>query len=451
MENLLSTGIADAFAKALQAGLVRKEDSSLIFYDLSYFEQRIHQLQDMFPPDSLHGLAIKACPLAGIMKLAGVMGCGVEAASIGEVNLALELGFDPWMIVYDSPVKTREELEFALKQGIHLNLDNFSELERVKVLLDRGITGRGHTGNTETGSKIGIRVNPQVGDGTILESSVAGEYSKFGVPLKFRRKELIDAFLNHDFLRGVHLHVGSQGCSPELLVEGVGKLYDLMLEINDLSFERKGFRQVSRFDIGGGLPVSYEKEHEPVSMKEYVVALRKRAPLLFPDGPGKPGSAPGSVSGIKLITEFGRWTYTNAGWAISRVEYVKHDPSVNTAMIHVGADLFLRECLNPRDWKHEYTVLDRDGRIRTGNSENPWNLAGPLCFSGDILAKGLTLPPVEEGDYIVIHDSGSYTFSMWSRYNSRFAPRILGYRDGGKSFELIRERETMDDIMRFWT
>ena len=73
-----------------------------------------------------------------------------------------------------------------------------------------------------------------------------------------------------------------------------------------------------------------------------------------------------------------------------------------------------------------------------------------MCFSGDILAKGVMLPPVEEGDYIVIRDTGSYTFSMWSRYNSRQTPRILGYRNNGASFELIKEREAMDDLAGFW-
>jgi diaminopimelate decarboxylase len=117
-------------------------------------------------------------------------------------------------------------------------------------------------------------------------------------------------------------------------------------------------------------------------------------------------------------------------------------------MIHVGADLFIRECLNPSDWKHEYTVLDCKGNPKTGYSSNPWNLAGPLCFSGDILAKNVILPEIEEGDYIVIHDSGGYTFSMWSRYNSRFAPRILGYQ--GDAFEILKEREGMDELIRFW-
>ena len=460
MENLTPGKISSAFKKALQAGLIRREDSAVIFYDLTFLKERLSSLSSCFPAGTLHGLAVKACPLSKVMQLTKELGYGVEAASMGEVKLALQLGFDPGMIVYDSPVKTIEELEFALLAGIHLNLDNFSELERVKTLLKK----------LESKSTIGIRINPQIGEGSIKESSVAGEYSKFGVPLRFKKNELINAFLENDFLSGMHLHVGSQGCPLEMLVEGTGKLYDFMLEVNRLTSESKGYAQVTTFDIGGGLPVSYSKGRQPVPMEAYALALKKRAPLLFserslpvpgnPDpGPplpasGSPLPAPGSPlhdHSIRLITEFGRWTYTNPGWTISRVEYVKHDPGVSTAMLHVGADLFVRECLNPKDWLHEYTLLDGEGNPRTGNSVNPWNLAGPLCFSGDILAKGVSLPGVQEGDHIVIHDTGGYTFSMWSRYNSRFAPRIIGYYNEGESFVVIKEREEIDDIIRFWT
>ena len=147
MENLSPDKISTAFRKALQAGLIREVDSAVIFYDISFLQKRITDLKSCFPQGTLHGLAIKACPLTGIMKLTKDLGCGVEAASMGEVKLALHNGFKPEMIIYDSPVKTHEELEFALNEGVHLNLDNFSELERVKGLLaksgERPVTAAG--------------------------------------------------------------------------------------------------------------------------------------------------------------------------------------------------------------------------------------------------------------------------------------------------------------------
>ncbi len=445
MENISQSKTSSVFKKAVLSGFIRKEDSAAILYDLSFLKQRIAYLKSCFPKETLHGLAIKACPLAGIMQLTNELGCGVEAASMGEVRLALHAGFDPGMIVYDSPVKTAEEIAFALSQGVHLNVDNFAELGRINGEMAKWRNGEKTNG--EKPGTVGIRINPQIGTGTILESSVAGEYSKFGIPLKTKRQELIKAFMENDFLTGVHLHVGSQGISLEMLVEGTGRLYDLMLEINSLTMEQKGFSQITTFDIGGGLAVSYFRDKQPVSMEDYVAALKQRAPLLFSHQPSDISHQP---SAIRLITEFGRWTYTNSGWTVSRVEYVKQDPSINTAMLHVGADLFLRECLNQKDWSHEYTVLDNDGNIKTDVAANQWNLAGPLCFAGDILAKNVSLPVILEGDFLVIHDTGGYTFSMWSRFNSRFAPRIIGYYNDGEEFVLLKEREGMEDLIRFW-
>jgi diaminopimelate decarboxylase len=432
--NLATAEISDTFRNALSGGYVREEDTALIFYDLAFLEERIHRLLSLFPPATMHALAIKANPLLNVLEFTRDINArvGVEAASLGEVRLALHAGYESGRIVYDSPVKTQPEIEEALNFGVHLNADNFTELGRIADILK----------SRASMSTIGIRINPQVGVGSIAESSVAGEYSKFGVPLKQSRQELLDAFIRYPWLTGVHLHVGSQGCSPEMLAEGAGRLYDLVMEINEKRVAA-GLRSVTLFDIGGGMPVSYSNDLTPVSMESYVAALEERMPLLFRKDPSK-----SAARQPVIITEFGRWVYTNPGWTISRVEYVKNDPGISTAMIHVGADLFVRECLNPSDWKHQYSVLDSRGRIKTGTSKAPWNLAGPLCFSGDILAKNVALPPVEEGDYIVIHDTGGYTFSMWSRYNSRFTPRILGYKGG--SFEILKERETPEDLIRFW-
>ena len=452
--NLNVESIGTALHSALTRNIIREEDSAVIFYDLSFLELRIRFLSACFPPGTLHGLAIKANPLIRIMEFVKNVApnIGVEAASIGEVTLALKAGYQPDQIVYDSPVKTMADLEYALQKGVNINIDNFSELDRVNQLT-----------LTPSGS-IGLRVNPQIGTGTIAESSVAGEYSKFGIPINQNRPELEDAFLRYPWLKGVHLHVGSQGCPMHMLIDGIGILYDFVMNVNAKRHET-GFPPISVFDIGGGLPISYKSDTEPPSMEEYVNAIISRAPVLFDkewsenkiksQGRTFKSETPRtkaemlSVSPM-LITEFGRWIYTNSGWTVSRVEYVKHERAGNTAMLHVGADLFVRECLNPKDWQHNYSLFDREGRLKTGSDVYPYNLAGPLCFSGDIIARNVLLPKVDEGDLIVIHDTGGYTFSMWSRYNSRQTPRILGYFNNGEKFEILKERETLEELHRFW-
>ena len=423
ISNLTSKKIQSAFQAALKCGLIRNEDTSVIFYDLDFLEERIRHLVSLFPPTTLHGVAIKANPLLRVLEILNKLEVGAEAASLGEVMIALLTGYAPRKIVYDSPVKTIEELEFALKTGIHINLDSLSELERVATIKKK----------IDSVSTLGIRINPQVGTGTILESSVAGEYSKFGVPVKTKRGELAEAFARYEWLKGVHLHVGSQGCPMEMLLKGIEVVYEFVMEVNS----KPGHPQVNIFDIGGGFPISYDHQKVPVEMELYVDNMKKRFPLLFTDQ-------------FTLFTEFGRWVHTNPGWTMSRVEYVKHDTAINTAMIHTGADLFVRECLNPSAWPHEYTVLDKHGMIKTGKDKNPYNLAGPLCFSGDILSKNVDLPVIEEGDFLIIHDTGGYTFSMWSHYNSRQTPRILGYYKDGARFEVLKDREGLEDLIGFW-
>jgi diaminopimelate decarboxylase len=120
-------------------------------------------------------------------------------------------------------------------------------------------------------------------------------------------------------------------------------------------------------------------------------------------------------------------------------------------MIHVGADLLLRKCYNPEDWHHEIFVVDHNGMIKDGTDKNKYVIAGPLCFAGDVIANGIEMPIIEPGDYIIIQDTGAYTLSMWSRYNSRQIPKVIGYTEEGNDFEIIKERECLDNIFEFWS
>lgn len=420
--------MSHTFLAALKKGIVNENDSSLIFYDLSYLKERVLDLVDLFPKSTLHAVAIKANPLTKILDFLRPLDAGLEAASLPELYLAEKAGFSKNKIVFDSPVKTIPEIEYAMDLGVHINADSIFELNRIAELLKK----------RKTTATFGIRINPQVGTGSILSTSVAGEFSKFGVPIKEYRNELIDYFLKHDWLTGVHLHIGSQGCPLNQLVDGVKIVYDFANQVNDMLERNKCERRIDIFDLGGGLPVSYYKNEMPVTMTEYKKELSAQCPGLFQEK-------------FKLITEFGRYINANTGWVVSRVEYLKHYNQLKTAMIHVGADLFLRECYRPEDWHHEIAVLDGKGHLKTGKDDTTYVIAGPLCFAGDIIAKEIELPPVEPGDYIVIQDTGAYTLSMWSRYNSRQIPKVVGYYKNGEKFEILKERETLETLRDFWS
>lgn len=400
MQNhLTSERIEKLLERVFQSpGFDGKRDTTIVVYDLEYLRARIDSIAKAFPAEAFHTIAIKANSLPKLLAYVKDMGFGMEAASLGELKIAEESGYPPEKVVFDSPVKTYEELEYALKKGIHLNADSLAELGRIAQLLE----------NIDTSSNIGLRINPQVGVGNIAITSVAGNYSKFGVPLSENRQAIIESYRKYPWLNGIHLHVGSQGCEPEMLVDGARMVLELAEEIRE-----KTSRSITYFDIGGGLPVSYHREEKPVNMQHYADLLKASCPELF-DGT------------YKLITEFGRYIHTNTGFVASRAEYVKHDQEINTAMIHVGANMFIREAYHPQQWKHEFSVANPQGKIKSGQTKNPWIVAGPLCFAGDIIARNIHLPPVEEGDYVVVHDSGGYVLAMWSEYNSREKPGAFG-------------------------
>ena len=427
--NLSAEEMSKAFSNALyDYDLISSDDTAIIFYDLTFLAERIKDMQKQFPSATLHAIAVKANPLTNILCKIKALGAGAEVASLPELYLSEKAGFAPENIVFDSPCKTKADLEYALSLGICLNADSFDELDRIVEILKT---------NTSK-SIIGLRINPQVGPGSIKSTSVAEGISKFGIPLNENRERIIQYYLKHDFLRSIHVHIGSQGCPVPLVINGIRKVLDLANEVNIRLNQEAKSNRIDTFDIGGGLPVSYHPDQQPVAMEEYVAMLKASCSELF-DGQ------------FRLITEFGRYLYANTGWVASKVEYVKREPGYNIVMTHVGADLFLRKAYNPCDWHHHITVVDKHGKLKSGIDSNKYAIAGPLCFGGDVIAKDLELPVVQEGDYILIHDAGAYTLSMWSRYNSRQMPKVIGYHTANNTFEIIKERESKEDLFDFWS
>jgi len=427
--NLSVEEMSKAFSQALTInGLLSPDDTAIIFYDLAFLDKRIQDLQKQFPPSSLHAVAVKANPLTNILGKIKATGVGAEVASLPELYLAEKAGFTSETIVFDSPCKIKAELEYALSSGVCLNADSFDELDRIAEILK----------TSDSKSIIGLRINPQVGPGSIKSTSVADGISKFGIPLNENRKRIIEYYLKHDFLQSIHVHIGSQGCPVPLVISGIRKVLDLANEVNTRLKQESKPNRIDTFDFGGGLPVSYHPGQEPVTLEQYVAMLKESCSELF-DGR------------FRLITEFGRYIYANAGWVASKVEYVKREPGYNIIMTHVGADLFLRKAYNPGDWHHHITVVDKYGKLKTGTDSNKYMVAGPLCFGGDVIAKDLELPVVEEGDYILIHDAGAYTLSMWSRYNSRQMPKVIGYETGNHNFEILKTKESKEDLLEFWS
>lgn len=374
---------------------------AVVVHDLGRLRARLGYIEEAFPDTTLHTLAVKANPLPPILRVAVERGFGLEVASSGEIGLAESVGCAPERIVFDSPAKTRAELIWAAQAGLTINLNSEAEWKRVE-----GLGGD---------FPLGLRVNPLVADFARKSATmVATPGSKFGVTLEQADRLLGSA----SRIGGLHVHVGSQVATEDDLVEAVRRVVKLA--------ERHP--QIRWLDIGGGLPVRYRAEDSGLDPKSYYRALKAASP---------------SLEGYRLITEMGRAIQANCGFAASRVEYVTD----GRAILHFGADLCLRECYQEDSWYHEFEVFDERGYPKQGERMS-YDLFGPLCFSGDRLAKERRLPILEEGDIVVMHDVGGYALGMWSRYCSRYLPEILAWEESG--FHSLRRRETREALVDFW-
>ncbi|UQI43375.1 diaminopimelate decarboxylase [Streptomyces sp. HU2014] len=349
----------------------------------------------------LHAFAVKAASLVPVLRLLADEGMGCEVASPGELALARAAGVPADRTVLDSPAKTDAELREALALGIAVNADSRQELARLDALVR----------SAPTASVLGVRVNPQLGAGSIGAMSTATATSKFGVALRDEgaRAWLVRAFVERPWLTRMHAHVGSQGCPPELMAEGVRTAYELAEEIN----RAVGGQRVRTLDIGGGLPVNFASEEVTPSFRDYARLLDVTVPALFD---GRYG----------LVTEFGRSLLAKSGTVLARVEYAKSAGGRRIAVTHAGAQVAARTVFAPGAWPLRVAAFDAEGRPKEGEPV-PQDVAGPCCFAGDLVAVDRPLPLLEPGDHVALLDTGAYYFSNHFTYNSLPRPGVYGY------------------------
>ncbi|MFD7403134.1 diaminopimelate decarboxylase [Streptomyces sp. NPDC059866] len=372
----------------------------------------------------LHAFAVKATPLVPVLRLLRDEDIGAEVASPGELALARAAGVAPERTVLDSPAKTPAELREALALGIAVNADNPQELDRIDGLM-RSAPSR---------SPIGIRVNPQVGGGSIEALSTATATSKFGVALRDEgaREWVVRAYAERPWLTRLHAHTGSQGIPLSRMTDGVAQTYALAEEIN----RRIGRRQIDTIDIGGGLPVNFASEATTPTYAQYARMLRETVPGLFD---GRYG----------LVTEFGRSLLAKHGTVVARVEYAKRAGGRPVAVTHAGVQVATRTVYVPGAWPLRIAAYDAKGRPKEGPAVVQ-DVAGPACFAGDLLAEGRALPLLEQGDYAAALDTGAYYFAHHYAYNSLARPGIHGFAPdgaGGVAFATVRTPQTLKEIV----
>ncbi len=376
----LSENKCAVVAAAIEQGISRNADTfSLI--DRDGLQSTVAELNAAFPSHFSHSFATKANTYRWLLKVLCDCGMMSEVASDAEMSMAMAAGFPAARTVYDAPIKKRSELERILLLGVHVNVDNFQELEVITELLQ----------NKPSSSSIGLRVNPQIGAGSVAMSSTSTLTSKFGFGLKDVgvHKKLIDAYLGKPWLNAIHVHVGSVGCPLSLLCEGIKATVELANEIN-LAARHD---QITTINIGGGLPVNFDSDTITPTFSDYADQLLKHVPDL----------ASGRYKGI---TEFGRSICAKQAMTLARVEYTKTNGGRNIALTHVGVHNLMRIVFQPEEWARRVSALDKHGKLKLG-SPTIQDIAGPCCIAGDVVARGRSLPLLEPGDYVLVHDTGA--------------------------------------------
>ena len=359
--------------------------------------------------DFLLCYAVKANTNQAIIKTLADQGAGADVVSEGELRRALKAGIPPEKIVYSGVAKTKQEMQFALEQGIfQFNVESEPELHQLSTVAS-------HMGKT---AAIAFRINPDVDAKTHAKISTGKSENKFGIPLSHAREIYgIAAKLPGIRVQGVDLHIGSQLTDLAPFAEAFRRIATL---VEDL---RVDGHDISVIDLGGGLGIPYDRESsKPPLPTEYGQMAKRIIGHL----------------GCKIIIEPGRLLVGNAGILVSRVIYVKQGENRKFLIIDAAMNDLVRPSMY--DAYHEIVaVKENEGPT------SPYDIVGPVCETGDTFARDRDLPDLNSGDLVVIRSAGAYGAVMSSTYNTRrLIPEVLV--KGGK-YAIIRARPTYDDII----
>lgn len=355
--------------------------------------------------------ACKANTNLSVMKILEKEGSGIDAVSPGEIYTSLLAGFEPERILFTGNNVTDEELKFAVKSGVRINLDSVSQLKRLSKIPEA------------EGMEISFRVNPMVGAGHHDHCITGGPLSKFGI----MEEEAVDVYnmaKNMGFKPvGIHTHIGSGILDPEPFMLAVRTLMDIAGRVSEGAEVEFDF-----IDFGGGIGIPYTPEESKLDIKifaEKIVDLFKDK--LTEYGLGNP----------TMCIEPGRYLVGDASILLTRINTIKE-----SYRKFAGVDAGFNTLLRPTMYGSYHHIVPAVNPL--AEPIQKIDIAGDVCESGDLFARERPMPDLAEGDLLAILNAGAYAFSMSSQYNSRPKPsEVLVSK--GKS-EIIRERETFADL-----
>jgi diaminopimelate decarboxylase len=356
--------------------------------------------------------AAKANSNLSVLKILENEGACLDAVSPGEVFMALTTGFPAERILFTGTSVRNDELKFLADANITVNVDSLSQLDRLlKIRVPEALS---------------VRVNPEIGAGHHDHCITAGKNTKFGLwennavnAYKTAKEAGVERF-------GIHMHVGSGVLNVEPFVLALDKLLSVAKRVHDevgVSFEF--------VDMGGGIGVPYKPEDNALDLaafSEKVLSLFKCRVDEY--GLGNPF----------FCVEPGRYLVCDASILLTRVNTVKATPFKRFVGVDAGFNTLVRPTMY--DSYHHVLVANK----LDAPEEETYDVAGPICESGDLLARDRRLPKVEEGDLLAVLNAGAYGYAMSSQYNSRPRAAEVLVKDG--KCAVTRKRETLDDLMR---
>lgn len=387
--------------------LAQQYGTPLYVYDFDHFTAQYDRLKEAFRGHkSLICYAQKANSNLSVIRHFGQLGSGADCVSIGEVERAFAVGINKYKIIFSGIGKRDDEIVSALQRDILLiNVESEAEFERVEMLArDLGVKAR-----------ISIRVNPNIDPQTHPYISTGLSKNKFGVDLESAKRLYLRAHTSPSLDPvGIHFHIGSQLTQLDPIRESAAIVSDVVRSLKAAKIDLKFF------DIGGGIGIRYEDE-ETIDPYDYIQAVMS------------------SLSGLDMtiMTEPGRFLVGNGGTFLTKVLYEKTNGDKRFVIVDGAMNDLVRPSLY--DAYHRVEVLGGEGEERL------CDVVGPVCESGDFLAKDRPLPMTQAGDILAVHSAGAYGFTMSSQYNTR--PRAAEVAIENGVDRLIRRRETIEDLL----
>jgi diaminopimelate decarboxylase len=389
--------------------IVASVGSPVYIYSQATLERHFKAMDDAFA-SAPHTIcySVKANSNLAVLKTFINIGSGVDIVSGGELFRALKAGVDPKKVVYSGVGKRDDEIVFALESGILMfNIESEQELDRINEVAGR------------IGKKAGIaiRVNPDVDPETHPYITTGLKKAKFGINIERALEQYARArqMANIEIL-GIDCHIGSQLTKVTPFVDTIKKLKRLLEGVRGMGVD------VKYLDLGGGLGIQYNDEAPPLPA-EYGASIIAETKDL----------------GLHLLFEPGRNLVGNAGILVGKCLYTKKGEIKNFVIVDAGMNDLARPALYGSFHGVKPVKKDQDGVIEG-------DIVGPICESGDFLVKDREFPNFRQGDLIAFMSAGAYGFTMSSNYNSR--PRVAEVMVKGDKFEVVRERETVEELIK---